>query len=187
MKKAQQEGYRSRAAYKLLEIQARDRLIQSGMCVVDLGAAPGGWAQVAKELVGQKGQVVALDILPMEAIPGVEVIEGDFREDGPLHRLQEVLAGAKVDLVISDMAPNVSGMSAVDQPRAIYLCELTLEFARDSLKHGGAMVVKLFQGEGSDQYIKDVKASFLKVMTRKPKASRPRSREVYLVAEGYDL
>ena len=187
VKKAQQEGYRSRAAYKLLEIQDRDALIQPGMCVVDLGAAPGGWSQIAKKLVGERGQVIALDILPMDPIPGVEIIEGDFREDGSLQRLQETLVGKRVDLVISDMAPNVSGMSAVDQPRAIYLCELTLEFARDSLKPGGRMVVKLFQGEGSDQYIKDVRSSFKKVSTRKPKASRPRSREVYLVADGFNL
>ncbi len=187
VKKAQLEGYRSRAAFKLLEIQDQDRLIKPGMNIVDLGAAPGGWTQIAKKLVGKSGQVIALDILPMEPISGVEIIEGDFREDGPLNRLHEVLAGKPVDLVISDMAPNVSGVTAVDQPRAIYLCELTLEFARESLKPGGVMLVKLFQGVGSDQYIKDVRSSFKKVVIRKPKASRPRSREVYLVAEGYKL
>jgi 23S rRNA (uridine2552-2'-O)-methyltransferase len=181
------EGYRSRAAFKLLEIQDQDRLIKPGMKVVDLGAAPGGWTQIAKKLVGNSGQVIALDILSMEPIAGVEIIEGDFREDGPLNRLHEVLDGKPVDLVISDMAPNVSGMTAVDQPRAIYLCELTLEFARESLKPDGVMLVKLFQGAGSDQYIKDVRSSFKKVVIRKPKASRPRSREVYLVAEGYNL
>ncbi|MCF6282097.1 MAG: 23S rRNA (uridine(2552)-2'-O)-methyltransferase RlmE [Candidatus Polarisedimenticolaceae bacterium] len=187
VKKAQQAGYRSRAAFKLLEIQAQDRLLKPGMCVVDLGAAPGGWSQIAKKLVGHRGQVIALDILPMEVISGVEIIEGDFREEGPLKRLHEILAERSVDLVISDMAPNVSGNTAVDQPRAIYLCELTLEFARESLKPGGVMLVKLFQGAGSDQYIKDVRSSFKKVVIRKPKASRPRSREVYLVAEGYNL
>jgi 23S rRNA (uridine2552-2'-O)-methyltransferase len=187
VKRAQLEGYRSRAAFKLLEIQDQDRLIKPGMKVVDLGAAPGGWTQIAKKLVGNSGQVIALDILPMEPIAGVEIIDGDFREDGPLNRLHEVLDGKPVDLVISDMAPNVSGMTAVDQPRAIYLCELTLEFARESLKPDGVMLVKLFQGAGSDQYIKDVRSSFKKVVIRKPKASRPRSREVYLVAEGYNL
>jgi 23S rRNA (uridine2552-2'-O)-methyltransferase len=187
VKKAQQEGYRSRAAFKLLEIQEQDRLIKPGMTIVDLGAAPGGWTQIAKKMMGNKGQVIALDILPMEPIQNVEIIEGDFREDGPLNRLHEVLGGKSVDLVISDMAPNVSGVTAVDQPRAIYLCELTLEFARESLKPGGVMLVKLFQGAGSDQYIKDVRSSFKKVVVRKPKASRPRSREVYLVAEGYNL
>ena len=187
VKKAQQAGYRSRAAFKLLEIQNQDRLIKPGMSVVDLGAAPGGWSQIATKLAGKQGQVIALDILPMDPILGVEIIEGDFREDGPLQSLQEILAGKQVDLVISDMAPNVSGTSAVDLPRAIYLCELTLEFARDSLKPGGAMVVKLFQGEGSDHYIKDVKLSFKKVVIRKPKASRPRSREVYVVADGFKL
>ncbi len=187
VKRAQLEGYRSRAAFKLLEIQEQDRLIKPGMNVVDLGAAPGGWTQIAKKLVGNSGQVIALDILPMEPIAGVEIIEGDFREDGPLKCLHEILDGKPVDLVISDIAPNVSGMTAVDQPRAIYLCELTLEFARESLKPGGVMLVKLFQGAGSDQYIKDVRSSFKKVIIRKPKASRPRSREVYLVAEGYKL
>jgi len=187
VKKAQLEGYRSRAAFKLLEIQEQDRLIKPGMSIVDLGAAPGGWTQIAKKLIGNSGQVIALDILPMEPIAGVEIIEGDFREDGPLNRLHEVLDRKPVDLVISDMAPNVSGMTAVDQPRAIYLCELTLEFARESLKPGGVMLVKLFQGAGSDQYIKDVRSSFRRVVIRKPKASRPRSREVYLVAEGYNL
>ncbi len=187
VKKAQLEGYRSRAAFKLLEIQEQDRLIKPGMNIVDLGAAPGGWTQIAKKMVGNSGQVIALDILPMEPISGVEIIEGDFREDGPLNRLHEILVGKPVDLVISDMAPNVSGMTAVDQPRAIYLCELTLEFARESLKPGGVMLVKLFQGAGSDQYLKDVRSSFKKVVIRKPKASRPRSREVYLVAEGYKL
>ena len=187
VKKAQQDGYRSRAAYKLLEIEQKDKLFRPGMKVVDLGAAPGGWCQVAKKLVGKKGQVVGLDILPMDPIPDVAFILGDFRENEPLQALRDILKGEQVDLVISDMAPNVSGMAAVDQPRAIYLCELALDFAREVLKPGGGLVVKLFQGEGADQFIKDVRSSFKKVVTRKPKASRAKSREVYLVAGGYDL
>ena len=187
VKKAQQDGYRSRAAYKLLEIEQKDKLFRPGMKVVDLGAAPGGWCQVARKLVGKEGQVVGLDILPMEPIPDVAFIMGDFRENEPLQALKDILQGEQVDLVISDMAPNVSGMAAVDQPRAIYLCELALDFAREVLKPGGGLVVKLFQGEGADQFIKDVRSSFKKVVTRKPKASRAKSREVYLVAGGYDL
>jgi 23S rRNA (uridine2552-2'-O)-methyltransferase len=187
VQQAQKEGYRSRAVYKLLEIQQRDRPLQSGQVVVDLGAAPGGWSQVAQKIVGPKGAVIALDILPMEPLPGIEFIQGDFREEEVLNRLRELLAGRRVDLVISDMAPNISGMAAVDQPRAIYLCELALDFAREVLQPGGGMVVKLFQGEGFDQYIRDVRALFGRVVTRKPKASRPRSREVYLVADGFKV
>jgi len=184
VKRAQGEGYRSRAAYKLLEIQARDRLLRPGMRVVDLGAAPGGWSQVAQRLVGAKGKVVALDALPMEPITGVEFIQGDFREDAPVQRLRELLQGEPVDLVISDMAPNVSGMAAVDQPRAIYLCELALQLARELLKPGGGLLVKAFHGEGFDDLVRELRATFDKVVTRKPQASRARSREVYLVAVG---
>ncbi len=184
VKRAQSEGYRSRAAYKLLELQRRDRLLRPGLRVVDLGAAPGGWSQVAKRLVGDQGQVLALDILPMDELPGVEFILGDFREDAPLAALEQRLGGQPVDLVISDMAPNVSGMNAVDQPRAMYLCELALDFARKVLKPGGALVVKSFHGDGFDQYVRDLRAAFAKVASRKPQASRPRSREVYLVASG---
>lgn len=184
VKRAQSEGYRSRAAYKLLELQERDRPLHPGQRVVDLGAAPGGWSQVARRLVGPRGQVLALDILPMDELPGVEFIQGDFREQGPLEELQRRLGGQPVDLVISDMAPNVSGMAAVDQPRAMYLCELALDFALQVLKPGGGLVVKTFHGEGFDPYVRDLRAAFDKVVSRKPKASRPRSREVYLVASG---
>jgi 23S rRNA (uridine2552-2'-O)-methyltransferase len=187
VKRAQRDGYRSRAVYKLLEINERDHLIKPGQTVVDLGAAPGGWSQVAERIVGDAGKVFALDILPMDSIAGVEFIQGDFREEEPLRRLMELLGGRPVDLVISDMAPNVSGMNAVDQPRSMYLCELALEFAREVLRPGGTFVVKVFQGEGFDQYVRDLRASFGRVVTRKPKASRPKSREVYLVAGNYNV
>ena len=187
VKRARKEGLRSRAAYKLLEIQEKDRLLRLGQTVVDLGAAPGGWSQIAKKIVGPKGRVAALDILPMEPISGVDFILGDFREEQPMQQLRQLLNGAQVDLVISDMAPNVSGMSAVDQPRAMYLCELALEFSREVLRPGGGFLVKVFQGEGFDQYIKELRSSFKRVVTRKPKASRPRSREVYLVAGNYNV
>lgn len=187
VKRAQKEGFRSRAAFKLLEIQEKDKLIKPGMCVVDLGAAPGGWSQVARRLVGRKGCVVALDILPMAPLPGVEFIQGDFREPAPLDALKGVLAGQSVDLVISDMAPNISGMAAVDQPRAMYLSELALDFAGDALRPGGGMIVKTFQGEGFDAFVRSLRSRFSRVVTRKPKASRPRSREVYLVAQGRKL
>ncbi len=187
VKKAQQEGYRSRAAYKLLEIQERDRLFKPGQTVVDLGAAPGGWSQIAKRLVGTKGRVIALDILEMEPLPGIEFIQGDFREDEPLQALTQTLEGCPVDLVISDMAPNVSGMTVVDQPRAIYLCELALDFAKQVLRPGGGLVVKVFQGEGYDDYFRELRSSFKKVVTRKPEASRSKSREVYLVAQNLNI
>jgi len=187
VKKAQQEGYRSRAAYKLLEIQERDRLFKPGQTVVDLGAAPGGWSQIAKRLVGTKGRVIALDILEMEPLPGIEFIQGDFREDEPLQALTQTLEGCPVDLVISDMAPNVSGMAVVDQPRAIYLCELALDFAKQVLRPGGGLVVKVFQGEGYDDYFRELRSSFKKVVTRKPEASRSKSREVYLVAQNLNI
>ena len=187
VKKAQQAGYRSRAAFKLLEIQERSKLLKPGQIVVDLGAAPGGWSQIAKQLVGAKGCVIALDILEMEPLPGVEFIRGDFREDEPLQELTQIVEGRPVDLVISDMAPNVSGMSVVDQPQAIYLCELVLDFARQALKPGGGLIVKVFQGEGYDDYFKELRSSFKKVVTRKPGASRAKSREVYLVAQGYNI
>jgi 23S rRNA (uridine2552-2'-O)-methyltransferase len=185
--KAQREGYRSRAVYKLLEIQERDRVLKPGQVVVDLGAAPGGWCQVARKSVGRNGAVIALDILPMDPVEGVEFIQGDFREEQVLEQLRNLLDARRVDLVISDMAPNVSGMAAVDQPRAMYLCELALDFAKEVLKPGGGLVVKVFQGEGFDQYVRDLRAAFGKVVTRKPKASRPRSREVYLVAGNFKL
>lgn len=182
VKRAQKEGYRSRAAFKLLEIQHKERLFKPGQTVVDLGAAPGGWSQVVRHLVGRSGKVIAMDILPMEPLEGVEFIQGDFRESGPLEALRGILGDRPVDLVISDMAPNVSGMSAVDQPRAMYLCELALEFAREVLSPGGSFVVKLFQGEGFDDFVRALRQDFARVVTRKPAASRAKSREVYLVA-----
>ncbi|TVO71233.1 23S rRNA (uridine(2552)-2'-O)-methyltransferase RlmE [Sedimenticola selenatireducens] len=187
VKRAQVEGYRSRASYKLLELQEKDHLLAPGQVVVDLGAAPGGWSQVAEKLVGEKGMVFALDILAMDPIGGVNFIQGDFREDGVLAQFHALLAGRPVDLVISDMAPNVSGMSAVDQPRAMHLCELALDYAREVLRPGGSFVVKVFQGEGFDQYVKEMRSSFAKVVTRKPSASRAQSREVYLVARSYNV
>ena len=182
VKRAQREGYRSRAVFKLQEIQEKDRLLKRGQVVVDLGAAPGGWSQLAGEIVGPDGLVVALDILAMDPLPGVVFIQGDFREPEPLESLKVILAGREVDLVISDMAPNISGMAAVDQPRSMYLCELALDFARESLKTGGDFLVKVFQGAGFDEYLQDLRRSFGRVTVRKPRASRPRSREVYIVA-----
>jgi 23S rRNA (uridine2552-2'-O)-methyltransferase len=185
VKRSKREGYRSRAAYKLLEIQEKDRVLKPGQVVVDLGAAPGGWSQVAADLVGAQGEVIAFDMLPMEALPGVTVIQGDFREDAALAALEQVLDGRPVDLVISDMAPNVSGVAAVDQPRAIYLCELALDFCVQHLRPGGSFVCKVFHGEGFDAWMREVKARFGRAATRKPKASRANSREVYLVAGNY--
>lgn len=184
VQRAQKDGYRSRAAYKLLELQERDRLMRPGLRVVDLGAAPGGWSQLAASLVGRKGRVIALDLIPFDPITGVEIIEGDFREDKVLGQLSELLAGEPLDLVLSDMAPNISGMKAVDQPRSIYLAELALDFALSTLKPNGAMVVKAFHGEGFDELVKTMRQHFERVVSRKPKASRPESRETYLVAKG---
>jgi len=183
--RAKQDGYRSRAVYKLLEMQKKDRLIKPGMTVVDLGAAPGGWSQAAADIVGEKGQVVALDILPMSSLAGVKVIEGDFREESVLNQLLETLDDRPVDLVMSDMAPNMSGMKDMDQPRAMYLTELALDLANQVLRKGGDIVVKVFQGEGFDDYLRALRGSFTKVLTRKPDASRARSREVYLVGRGF--
>ena len=184
VQKAQREGFRSRAAYKLLEILEKDKLISPGKKVVDLGAAPGGWTQVVARMVGEKGVVIAMDILPMDPLAGVEFIQGDFREDNVLEKLREILAGREVDLVLSDMSPNVTGVAAVDQPRSIYLCELALEFARESLKPGGDFLIKVFQGEGFEPFLKEMRATFNKVVTRKPEASRSNSREVYLLGRG---
>ncbi len=185
VQRARREGYRSRAAYKLLEIQEKDHLLRPGQVVVDLGAAPGGWSQVAQKLVGGRGEVFALDILEMDPLPGVRFLQGDFREQEVLDRLTDLLAGRPVDLVISDMAPNTSGVLAVDQPRAMYLCELALDFARQVLRPGGAFVTKAFQGEGFDEFVRELRGGFQRMATRKPKASRPKSREVYLVATGF--
>jgi 23S rRNA (uridine2552-2'-O)-methyltransferase len=184
VKLSQQEGYRSRASYKLIELDKKDRLLRSGLTVVDLGAAPGGWSQVAAKLVGDKGRVVASDILPMDSIAGVDFIVGDFTDESVLNEILDALAGDLADLVISDMAPNMSGMRAVDQPKAMYLVELALELACQILKPGGNFVAKVFHGEGFDQYILEVKRRFQRVATRKPDASRARSREVYIVAKG---
>jgi len=185
VKRAQQEGYRSRAVYKLLEIDEKDKLLRPGMTVVDLGAAPGSWSEVAVKKVGHRGRVVALDILPMDSIAGVEFIEGDFREQEIYDQLLDVLGDEPVDLVISDMAPNISGLKAVDQPRAMYLAELALEMAKKVLKEGGVLLVKVFTGGGLDEYKKVMRPAFDKITVRKPGASRPRSREIYLLARGY--
>ena len=185
VQQAQREGYRSRACYKLLEIQEKDRIFRPGMTVLDLGSAPGGWSQVAAELVGHKGRVIASDILPMDSLAGVEFIEGDFTEDGVFEQILGALDGQTVDLVVSDMAPNLSGVNAVDQPRSMYLVELALDMARRVLTPGGSFVAKAFHGEGYEALFRDTQSSFSRVLTRKPKASRPRSREVYVVGRGY--
>lgn len=185
VRQARSQGYRSRAAFKLLEIDARDRILRPGARVLDLGAAPGGWSQVLSERLGKRGHIIALDVLPMEPIPQVTVIQGDFTEDQQLSQLLEVLAGASVDLVLSDMAPNVSGLRAVDQPRSIYLCELTLDLAVKVLQSGGNLVVKAFHGEGFDPLVRDLRRCFDRVVSRKPQASRAQSRETYLVAKGF--
>jgi 23S rRNA (uridine2552-2'-O)-methyltransferase len=182
VKLAQQKGLRSRAAFKLLELHEKYHLIKPGMTVVDLGAAPGGWCQLAVSLAGPQGKVIGLDILPIEPLPGVRLIEGDFTEEDALHELEAALEGRKVDLVLSDMAPNMSGTTATDQARAMYLAELALEFARQHLQPGGNFVVKLFHGDGFDDYVREARTLFQTVQARKPKASRPRSREVYLLA-----
>ena len=187
VKKSQKDGYRSRAVYKLLEIDEKDQLLKPGMTVVDLGAAPGSWSEVAAQRVGEKGRVIALDILPMDSLPGVIFIQGDFREEGPYNALLEALGDSPVDLVMSDMAPNISGMKAVDQPRAMYLAELALELARKVLKPGGDLLVKAFNGEGIDAYKQELRKDFNKLIVRKPRASRPRSPEIYLLARGHNL
>ncbi|HST27391.1 MAG TPA: 23S rRNA (uridine(2552)-2'-O)-methyltransferase RlmE [Rudaea sp.] len=184
VKRAQAEGWRSRAVFKLEELIERDRLLKPGMLVVDLGAAPGGWSQMVRERLGDKGRIVALDILPMQGIAGVEFIEGDFREDEVLKRLEATLNGAPVDLVLSDIAPNMSGVETSDQARVMHLAELAQEFAAVHLKPGGAFVVKLFQGRGFDEYVKNLRKAYERVSMRKPKASRARSPEVYALATG---
>ncbi|MBD1576095.1 MULTISPECIES: 23S rRNA (uridine(2552)-2'-O)-methyltransferase RlmE [Vibrio] len=184
---AQKKGYRSRAIFKIEEIQDKDKLIKPGMTVVDLGAAPGGWSQYAVGVVGDSGQVIACDILSMDSIAGVSFLQGDFREDAVLEALLERIQPDMVDVVMSDMAPNMSGNQAVDQPRAMYLVELALDMCRQVLAPDGSFVVKVFQGEGFDQYVKDVRDMFKNVKIRKPDSSRARSREVYIVATGYKL
>lgn len=185
VKLAQKAGYRSRAAFKLLELNDKDRLFKPGMTVVDLGAAPGGWSQIAAQLVAGNGRVIASDLLPMEPLGGVEFIQGDFTEQAAIDAILSGLGATGADLVISDMAPNITGVAAIDQPQAMYLVELALELAQQVLKPGGAFVFKAFHGEGFDALVVDCKKHFNAVQTRKPKASRPRSREVYQVARGF--
>ncbi|WP_188150930.1 23S rRNA (uridine(2552)-2'-O)-methyltransferase RlmE [Teredinibacter waterburyi] len=185
VKESQKDGYRSRASYKLLELDKKDRLFRPAMTVVDLGAAPGGWSQVAIAAVGAKGRVVASDILPMDSIADVTFVEGDFTEESVLHEVIAAMDGELADLVISDMAPNMSGVTNIDQPKSMYLVELALDMAQQVLKPGGNFVCKVFQGEGFDEWFKLCRTSFDRVVTRKPDASRPRSREVYVVAKGF--
>ncbi|UHQ24576.1 23S rRNA (uridine(2552)-2'-O)-methyltransferase RlmE [Lysobacter sp. 5GHs7-4] len=184
VKKAKAEGLRSRAAYKLEELVERDRLLKPGMVVVDLGAAPGGWSQWVRQALGDKGRVIALDILEMPGLAGVEFLHGDFREDEVLARLEASLGGQAVDLVLSDMAPNMSGVDAVDLPRAMHLSELAMDFADRHLRVDGAFLIKLFQGVGFDDYVRELRRRYAKVSIRKPAASRKRSPEVYALAQG---
>lgn len=185
VQRSRADGYRSRASYKLLELQESDRLMRRGDLVVDLGAAPGGWTQVAARLVGEQGRVVASDILPMDALADVVFVQGDFTEDEVLQRVLDALGERRADLVMSDMAPNMSGIRDVDQPRAMLLAELALDFARKVLKPGGKFVCKVFHGEGFDAFVKELRAAFGAVLTRKPDASRGRSREVYVIAKEF--
>ena len=185
VQKAQAEGRRSRASFKLEEVQAKDQLIKPGDVVVDLGAAPGGWTELVADWTGVNGRVFALDILPMDPIADVEIILGDFTEEAVLDELMRSIDGQRVDVVLSDMAPNLSGKRSVDQPRAMYLCELALDFARQTLNPGGALFIKVFQGEGFDPFFQQLRSDFSVLKTRKPDASRSRSRETYLLAKGF--
>ena len=187
VKKAQAEGYRSRAVYKLKEIDEKERLLKPGMTVVDLGAAPGGWTQYVTQKLDGRGKIIALDILPMDAFPEVDFILGDFREDEVLQQLINLIPPRSVDVLLSDMAPNMSGNSGVDIPRAMYLVELAVDFGNKMLKPGGTMLMKIFHGAGFDEIVKEVRKHFEKVVIRKPQASRSRSRETYLLAKGYNL
>ncbi len=185
VKQAQKDGYRSRSAYKLIELNEKDRLIRPGMRILDLGSAPGGWSQVAGRIVGAKGRVLATDILPMDALLNVDFIQGDFTEDAIVQQLLDWLGGGRFDLIVSDIAPNITGISSADQASSIYFLELALDTVRKTLKPGATFVAKMFQGSGSDQYLKELRAHFEKVLIRKPAASRKESREVYLVAKGF--
>jgi 23S rRNA (uridine2552-2'-O)-methyltransferase len=185
VKQAQKDGYRSRSAYKLVELNEKDKLIRPGMRLLDLGSAPGGWSQVAGKLVGDKGRVLATDILPMDALRNVDFIQGDFTDDAVVQRLLDWLGGGKFDLIISDIAPNVTGISSADQASSIHFLELALDTVRRTLKPGATFAAKMFQGSGSDQYVKELRLHFDKVVIRKPEASRKESREVYLVAKGF--
>ncbi len=187
VQQAQKKGLRSRAVFKIDEIQNKDRLFKPGMVVVDLGAAPGGWSQFSAEQVGGTGTVIACDILSMDSLAGVDFLQGDFRNEKVLEALLNKIGGTNVDIIMSDMAPNMSGNQSVDQAQSMYLCELALDMCRQVLKPNGSFIVKVFMGEGFDQYFKDVKQMFSSVKTRKPDSSRARSREVYLVAKGYKL
>lgn len=187
VKQAQKQGLRSRAVFKLEEVQARDKILKPGQTVVDLGAAPGGWSQLVVDIQQGKGQVIACDILPMDPIAGVDFLEGDFREEAVLNALLNRLGGANVDVVLSDMAPNMSGNKTVDQSRSMYLVELALDMCHQVLKPNGSFVVKVFQGAGFDPFLADVRAAFKTVKVRKPDSSRARSREVFLVASGYKV
>ena len=184
VKRAQKAGYRSRATFKLEEIDQKDKLIKKGMAIVDLGAAPGGWSDYALRKVRDSGRVIALDILPMTPLTGVHFIKGDFREDYVLDELNNILNNQSLDLVLSDMAPNITGVDAIDQPSSMHLAELALDFAVENLTKQGQFLVKVFQGEGFDSFLKDMRGSFQKVVTRKPDASRARSREIYLLGKG---
>ena len=185
VQRARAEGYRSRAAYKLLELDKKDRLLIPGRLVVDLGAAPGSWSQVALAKLGTKGRVVAMDLLPMEPLAGVHFVQGDFREQGVLDELLAALGGRKADLVISDLAPNISGIGVSDQARSMYLCELALAFAQQCLAPGGSLLVKVFQGAGFTEFLAGMRKTFVKVGSRKPEASRGRSSEMYLLGKGF--
>ena len=185
VKKAQVDGYRSRASYKLIEINEKDNLFRSGSVVMDLGSSPGGWSQIVAPIVGDSGRVIASDILPMSGIVGVDFIQGDFTDEAVYDQILQTLGDDQVDTVVSDMAPNMSGVNTTDQYASMYLVELALDMARNVLKPGGSFCAKVFQGVGYDEYVKDVRSSFNKVIVRKPAASRPRSREVYLVAKGF--
>ena len=185
VKQAQRDGYRSRSSYKLIQLNEKDHLIRPGMLIVDLGSAPGGWSQVATRLAGERGRVIATDILAMDPLKNVDFIQGDFTEEAVLNAVLERLGGRRPQLVICDIAPNITGIDSADQASSMYLVELALDFVRQALEPKGDFAVKVFQGAGSDAYIKDVRRSFDKVLVRKPAASRPRSREVYLVARGF--
>ena len=187
VQRARREGWRSRAVFKLEQIVTKERLLRPGMVVVDLGSAPGGWSQYVTQKLDGKARIVAVDILPMDSLPDVEFIQGDFREDDVYKELLERVGEAGADLVMSDMAPNITGTKAVDQPRSMYLVELALDMARRVLKPGGSFVCKVFQGEGFDEFVKDARNSFERVRVIKPEASRAGSREVYLVARNFSL
>lgn len=185
VKLAQARGYRSRAIFKLIEIQEKDKIIKQGMNIIDLGAAPGGWSQYVRQIIAKHDKIIALDILEMEAMEGVDFIQGDFREEAVLNQLYKILDNKVINVVLSDMAPNLSGNKDADQARAIYLGELALDTAVNVLAKGGAFLVKMFQGVGFEAYHEQIKNSFSSVVIRKPKASRPRSTEVYILAKGF--